>query len=32
MTLAEIADSAGVSTQTIFAHFPSEEDILFCTM
>jgi len=31
-TLAEIADAAGCSTRTIFAYFPSKEDILFCTM
>jgi AcrR family transcriptional regulator len=28
-TLAEIAESAGVSTRTIFAYFPGKEDILF---
>src|SRR5262249_54451279 len=31
-TLAAIADAAGVSTRTIFAYFPSKEDILFSTM
>jgi len=31
-TLADIADAAGVSTRTIFAYFPSKEDILFCTI
>ena len=30
-TLADIAEAAGVSTRTIFAYFPSKEDILFCT-
>ena len=29
-TLAEIAEAAGVSTRTIFAYYPSKEDILFC--
>jgi AcrR family transcriptional regulator len=28
-TLADIAEAAGVSTRTIFAYFPSKEDILF---
>jgi AcrR family transcriptional regulator len=28
-TLAEIAERAGVATRTIFAYFPSKEDILF---
>jgi AcrR family transcriptional regulator len=31
-TLAEIAESAGVSTRTIFAYFPGKEDILFSPM
>ena len=30
-TLADIADAAGLSTRTIFAYFPSKEDILFST-
>jgi AcrR family transcriptional regulator len=30
-TLAEIAEAAGISTRTIFAYFPSKEDILFAT-
>src|SRR5262245_36435002 len=28
-TLPEIAEAAGASTRTIFAYFPSKEDILF---
>jgi AcrR family transcriptional regulator len=31
-TLADIADAAGVSTRTIFAYFPSKEDILFSSL
>jgi len=31
-TLAEVADAAGVSTRTIFAYFPSKEDILFAPL
>jgi AcrR family transcriptional regulator len=30
-TLADIAEVAGVSTRTIFAYFPSKEDILFAS-
>jgi len=30
-TLADIAEAAGVSTRTIFAYFPSKQDILFAT-
>jgi AcrR family transcriptional regulator len=29
-TLADIAEAADVSTRTIFAYYPSKEDILFC--
>jgi AcrR family transcriptional regulator len=29
-TLADIAEAADVSTRTIFAYFPSKEDIFFC--
>jgi AcrR family transcriptional regulator len=31
-TIAEIADAAEVSPRTIFAYFPTKEDIVFCQM